>query len=166
MMKAVRVHPKHANVPSGIVFYESSSSSFSLCYFLNIMYSKESLSHYLVDLPHVLVSCIMFATAPWAVGALSVVFFAYLAGNCFHHGLRKYPGPFLGSVTNWWRFFDVLARRPDITQLALHRRYGDIVRLGPNTLSFGSPAALRDIYGLKKGFVKVSDTYFDSSSDL
>ncbi|KAL8868018.1 MAG: hypothetical protein Q9174_005270, partial [Haloplaca sp. 1 TL-2023] len=124
------------------------------CYFPDPMHFMESSTHYQVFLSHAFVSGLMYATAPWALAALPVAFFAYLVDNYCHHGLHKYHGPSLGSVTNCWRFFDVLARRPDITQLALHRRYGDIVRLGPNTLSFGNPAALGDIYGLNKGFVK------------
>lgn len=85
----------------------------------------------------------------------TIVLVAYLLRNHFHHGLQKYPGPILASLTDWWRFFDVLGRRPDITQNKLHRKYGDIVRLGPNVLSFASPSALKSIYGLNKGFVKV-----------
>ena len=89
---------------------------------------------------------------------LAVLLFAsgaYLARNRFYHGLQNYPGPFLASLTDWWRFFDVLGRRPDITHINLHRKYGDVVRLGPNALSFSDPQALKTIYGLNKGFVKV-----------
>ncbi|KAL8636801.1 MAG: hypothetical protein Q9228_005848 [Teloschistes exilis] len=78
----------------------------------------------------------------------------YLARNYFNNGLRVYPGPFLASLTDWWRFFDVLGRRPEITHVKLHRQYGSVVRLGPNTLSFADPTALGDIYGLNKGFIK------------
>ncbi|MCJ1450173.1 hypothetical protein MMC28_000502 [Mycoblastus sanguinarius] len=88
---------------------------------------------------------------------LAVLLFAsgaYLARNRFYHGLQNYPGPFLASLTDWWRFFDVLGRRPDITHINLHRKYGDVVRLGPNALSFSDPQALKTIYGLNKGFVK------------
>lgn len=92
--------------------------------------------------------------------ALCLVLVLYLLNNRFKSGLQKYPGPFLASLTDWWRFFDVLGRRPDITQLRLHRKHGDIVRLGPNVLSFADPRALKTIYGLNKGFVKVlSDLY-------
>lgn len=80
---------------------------------------------------------------------------AYLLANRFNHGLQKYPGPLLASLTDWWRFFDVYGRRPDITQIKLHRQHGDIVRLGPNALSFANPKALKTIYGLNKGFIKV-----------
>ena len=80
---------------------------------------------------------------------------AKLASNYFNHGLNKYPGPLLASLTDLWRFFDVLGRRPDITLIELHRQKGNIVRLGPNALSFGDPLALKAIYGPNKGFIKV-----------
>ncbi|KAJ9608495.1 hypothetical protein H2200_007483 [Cladophialophora chaetospira] len=89
----------------------------------------------------------------WPI-ALVVVGVGYLLGNYFNHGLNKYPGPLLARFTDWWRFFDVLGRRPDITHLKLHRQLGDVVRLGPNTLSFANPKAIKTIYGLNKGFVK------------
>lgn len=90
----------------------------------------------------------------WPV-ALLIVLVLYLAANYFHHGLYKYPGPFLAHFTDWWRFFVVLGRRPDIHHQKLHRQHGDVVRLGPNVLSFSSPAALKQIYGLNKGMTKV-----------
>lgn len=62
----------------------------------------------------------------------------------------------MASLTDWWRFVDVWNRRPEITHLKLHEKYGDVVRLGPNTLSLADPAALKAIYGLNKGYVKVS----------
>ena len=89
------------------------------------------------------------------LGVLLLCIIAYLASNRFNHGLQKYPGPFLASITDWWRFIDVWGRRPDITQVKLHRQHGDIVRLGPNALSFANPKALKQIYGLNKGFIKV-----------
>lgn len=79
----------------------------------------------------------------------------YLIRNYFYNGLNKYPGPFLASLTDWWRVWDVYGQRPERTHLALHAKHGDVVRLGPNTLSFADPAALKSIYGLNKGFVKV-----------
>jgi hypothetical protein len=80
---------------------------------------------------------------------------AYGFKNYLNKGLNKYPGPILAGFTDIWRFQDVCKRRPDITQLNLHEKHGDVVRLGPNALSFASPRALKTIYGLNKGFVKV-----------
>lgn len=77
------------------------------------------------------------------------------ASNYFSKGLNKYPGPLLASLTDLWRFCDVLGRRPEITHIKLHKEKGNVVRLGPNILSFGDPLALKAIYGLNKGFVKV-----------
>jgi hypothetical protein len=89
----------------------------------------------------------------WPV-LLSLSLIAYLLCNKFHHGLQKYPGPFLAAYTNWWRFFENLSRQTEQTYIKLHRRYGDIVRVGPNVLSFADPCAIKIIYGLNKGFVK------------
>lgn len=84
------------------------------------------------------------------------LFLGWLVKNRYNNGLNKYPGPFLASLTDWWRFIDVYGQRPERTLRALHDKHGDIVRTGPNTLSFSDPAALKSIYGLNKGFVKVS----------
>lgn len=86
---------------------------------------------------------------------VGVLFTAWLVGNRYRRGLNKYPGPFLASLTDWWRFIDVWNRRPDKTHIKLHEKHGSVVRLGPNTLSFSDPAALKAIYGLNKGFLKV-----------
>lgn len=105
----------------------------------------------------------------YAVYIFPALFVLYLARNYFYNGLNKYPGPRLASFSNLWRFVDVYNRRPDITHLSLHRKYGDVVRLGPDTLSFADPAAVRTIYGLNKGFVKVCPhrkLCLDTSSDI
>ena len=99
-------------------------------------------------------SIVFLVRQHWAT-AVAIAIVAWLVRNRFNHGLQKYPGPVLASLTNWWRFWDVLGRRPDITHVKLHRQHGDIVRLGPNVLSFADPKALKTIYGLNKGFTKV-----------
>ena len=104
-----------------------------------------------------MLEAILFILAEhWLLLAV-IILSSYLVKNRFHHGLQKYPGPFLASLTDWWRFWDVWGRRPDITLNRLHRKNGDIVRLGPNALSFADPKALKDIYGLNKGFTKVGE---------
>ncbi|KAH8903134.1 cytochrome P450 [Coniochaeta sp. PMI_546] len=98
-----------------------------------------------------------FLVQHW-LSVIAAAVLAYLVKNRYHNGLNKYPGPFLASVTDWWRLIDVWGRRPEVTHRALHKKHGDVVRLGPNTLSFANPKALKTIYGLNKGFVK-SDFY-------
>lgn len=87
---------------------------------------------------------------------LSIVL--HLARNKFHHGLQKHPGPALAAYTNWIRFYSALRRDTEHLHIALHRKHGDIVRLGPNVLSFADPRSIKIIYGLKKGLTK-SDFY-------
>ncbi|PGH12267.1 hypothetical protein AJ80_06781 [Polytolypa hystricis UAMH7299] len=84
---------------------------------------------------------------------LSLILIHYLS-NYYKLGLHRYPGPLWAKFTNLWRFIDVSGRRPEVTHIALHRKYGDVVRLGPNVLSFADPKAIKGIYGLNKGFVK------------
>ncbi|KAK5789152.1 hypothetical protein VI817_008276 [Penicillium citrinum] len=78
----------------------------------------------------------------------------WILKNRYSKGLHRYPGPFLASITDWWRLYDVYGRRSEVTHRALHKKYGDVVRLGPNMLSFSDPQALKTIYGLNKGFTK------------
>ena len=78
----------------------------------------------------------------------------YFIRNKFNNGLNKYPGPAIAGYTNWWRFFDSLTRQTEQTHIALHRKHGDVVRLGPNVLSFADPRAIKIIYGLNKGMTK------------
>ncbi|KAI1880604.1 hypothetical protein JX265_000844 [Neoarthrinium moseri] len=101
-------------------------------------------------------------TQYWLPISVSVIVL-WLVKNRFNNGLHKYPGPFLASLTDWWRFWDVYRQRPEVTHQKLHAKYGDVVRLGPNTLSFADPKALKTIYGLNKGFLK-SDFYIVQQS--
>ncbi|KAI0907735.1 cytochrome P450 [Ustulina deusta] len=93
----------------------------------------------------------------WALGAVLVTV-AWLIRNRYYNGLSEYPGPFIASLTDIWRLCEVWGRQFEVTHRKLHAQYGDVVRLGPNTLSFADPKALKTIYGLNKGFVK-SDFY-------
>src|ERR1700759_1849349 len=103
-----------------------------------------------------MLSSVLYTLEKYWFLAASTFLIVHLARNYFHHSLNKYPGPFLANFTNLWRFFDVWGRRADITHRKLHQRYGEVVRLGPNILSFSNPRAIKTIYGRAKGFTKVS----------
>lgn len=87
---------------------------------------------------------------------LVIFLIVYFMLQKYQKGLNRYPGPFLASLTNTWRLVDVWKRDTHITFRQLHQKYGDIVRVAPNVLSFGDPGAIADIYGLNKGYTKVS----------
>jgi len=94
----------------------------------------------------------------WPVVAVVSLTAVFLLRNKFWKGLNKYPGHPLAGYSNWWRLWDVRKRNHHWTTLALHRKHGDVVRLGPNVLSFADPKAIQQIYGLNKGVSK-SDFY-------
>jgi hypothetical protein len=93
----------------------------------------------------------------WPIVLVSLVA-GHLISNKYWKGLNKYPGPTLAGYSNWWRLRDVSKKNHHWTTLALHREHGDIVRLGPNVLSFADPRAIKAIYGLNKGVTKVGCT--------
>lgn len=63
------------------------------------------------------------------------------------HPLRKYPGPILGKLSKF-HFSYVCGTGNSHRYLEkLHRRYGDIVRYGPNELSFIDPEDVTFIHG-------------------
>lgn len=69
--------------------------------------------------------------------------------------LKCYPGPLLSRFTDIHRFWlTITGWHKHPYPLRLHRRYGEVVRTGPNTLSFSHPDAIRDIYGVDKHYPK------------
>lgn len=74
----------------------------------------------------------------------------------YYHGLHKYNGPFLASLTDFWRLCHAYRNSNREPMRHVHEKYGDVVRMGPNVLSFRQPEAIRDIYGPRKHFQKVS----------
>jgi cytochrome P450 len=72
--------------------------------------------------------------------------------------LRDVPGPFIAKFTNLWRLLVVWRRDSHDTYLELHKKHGDLVRIGPNCVSISRPDMIQTIYGIQKGYVK-SDFY-------
>lgn len=70
-------------------------------------------------------------------------------------GLNQFDGPFLASFTNLWKVWYAFHSSQQHIYVDIHRKYGDIVRIGPNTLSFADAQAIYDIYGPKRTPQKV-----------
>lgn len=80
----------------------------------------------------------------------------HLLRNFTTRGVSKIPGPFLAKITDIWRFIDVARGKAHETHIKLHAQYGQYVRLGPNLVSVQNLEALKTIYGVNKGYRKVS----------
>lgn len=90
----------------------------------------------------------------WIIGLIALavtrlLFFRY------KHGFSKYKGPLLASFTDMWKMFYAYSRKYQPPMIDVHEKYGDIVRLGPNSISFSKPEAIKDIYGAGKAWDKV-----------
>ncbi|KAF2872743.1 cytochrome P450 monooxygenase-like protein, partial [Massariosphaeria phaeospora] len=62
------------------------------------------------------------------------------------HPLSRYPGPLLAGVTDWYTAYYALVKRLHLVTYHDHKRYGPVLRHGPNKLIFNSHKALHDIY--------------------
>jgi cytochrome P450 len=67
--------------------------------------------------------------------------------NLFFHPLRKYPGPLLWRASAIPKRLIILAGLRGSKATELHNKYGEIVRIAPNELSYISAQAWRDIFG-------------------
>jgi cytochrome P450 len=69
--------------------------------------------------------------------------------NRYFHPLRDYPGPFLASTTRLpYITAYVQGTGPQFVR-ALHDRYGNVVRIAPDELSFRDVTAWMEIYGAR-----------------
>lgn len=96
----------------------------------------------------------MATTAVWfglllAVKAVALWAVAKLVYNVYFHPLRRYPGPLLARATRLYHvYYDV--RGVSVWHVkAWHEKYGPVVRIAPDELSFTDSQAWPAIYGLE-----------------
>ena len=68
--------------------------------------------------------------------------------------LRKYPGPFVASFSRLWKVISTASGNTYTHHIALHRKYGPVVRIAPNEVSISSPEAARTLLSAGKRFFK------------
>lgn len=56
------------------------------------------------------------------------------------HPLSHIPGPYLASITRLWLLFHALRGEQHRVHLAVHKKYGSVVRVGPNHILLSDPA--------------------------
>jgi benzoate 4-monooxygenase len=103
-----------------------------------------------------------FLAATMEHPALVLVALATTAGSFYVfyfrclHPLANYPGPLLASFTNLWKVKELWKLHLPDTLVDLHDKYGDVVRVGPNQLSFRQGEALPRIYKGGRHLAKTS----------
>lgn len=86
---------------------------------------------------------------------LSVAIVVQFLVQRYQSGLINVPGPFLASLSNLYRFRLVWLEDVSDRSLRLHRKYGPLLRLGPNYVSASSAESVHAIYRSGTGFQKV-----------
>jgi hypothetical protein len=69
--------------------------------------------------------------------------------------LSSIPGPFLASITDLWRTYQLEYAGFNENIGHVHAKYGPIVRVGPNTVYTSDPSAVSTIYSTHGDFKKV-----------
>ncbi|KAF2032860.1 benzoate 4-monooxygenase cytochrome P450 [Setomelanomma holmii] len=89
--------------------------------------------------------------------------FLYVIALCIYriyfHPLAKYPGPLSYKLSGWPLLWQAYTGDRHIWHLKDHEKYGPIVRIAPNTLSFNTASALSTIYGPRSANVEKGDWY-------
>ncbi|KAJ2901597.1 hypothetical protein MKZ38_001617 [Zalerion maritima] len=96
---------------------------------------------------------------------LAVVYFCYSAVPFLSESstsLRSVPGPWLARFSRLWYLKEVSTGQFHHRNVALHKKYGPVVRIAPKQYSISDPSALKIIYGIGNGFAKSG--WYDASS--
>ncbi|KAI8634708.1 cytochrome P450 family protein [Xylariaceae sp. FL1651] len=79
---------------------------------------------------------------------------AYIIYQCVFSPIASFPGPFAAKLSSAWHVYAIRKGRWHRDLVDLHRRYGPVVRIGPNELSVGDSEAFRQIYRVSNAFPK------------
>jgi len=83
----------------------------------------------------------------------------YVIASSFRAALRKglnsIPGPLVAQFSGLYRLSMVYKGHGPQEYIKLHRKYGSIIRTGPNHVSIADASAIPTIYGIGSKFLKV-----------
>jgi hypothetical protein len=74
--------------------------------------------------------------------------------------LRHIPGPFWAKFSNLPRLLWVAGGKAHDVHIAQHRKYGDLVQIGPNVVSVTDPDEIPKIYDFAGKYLKVGQSCF------
>jgi len=110
------------------------------------------------ELPLYVYGTLSQTSASTILSLIAAISIAGLVGlvieRLFLSPLAKIPGPKLAALTQWWMIYHEFNGDRTVTIHKLHRKYGPVVRVAPNEVSFISPEGVKDIYGAGSTFPK------------
>ncbi|MCJ1248520.1 hypothetical protein MMC30_005738 [Trapelia coarctata] len=86
-----------------------------------------------------------------ALGAFFLYQICTVIYNIYFHPLAKIPGPPLWRATRLMYISSLLSGKLMYDAQSIHEKYGEVVRLAPNELSFAKEEAWRDIFEAHHG---------------
>ncbi|KAF2136205.1 uncharacterized protein K452DRAFT_322568 [Aplosporella prunicola CBS 121167] len=91
----------------------------------------------------------VLTVSPFAwFGLLVLTWLVYgIAYDLFLSPLSRFPGPRLWAISRIPSQLSIVRGHHHLDVLALHDKYGPVVRIGPAELAFNTAEAFRDIYG-------------------
>ncbi|RYO44862.1 hypothetical protein AA0116_g13546 [Alternaria tenuissima] len=107
---------------------------------------------------------------PEAVAIVAIAIFvvaSVIIYGCYLHPLAHVPGPFLAKFSPIWGMKALYRMKFNSDLQALHRRYGPVVRVAPNEVSFATFEAETTIYAKQEdGRFSKAGTFLTLFSDL
>ncbi|CAN9255750.1 unnamed protein product [Alternaria alternata] len=107
---------------------------------------------------------------PQAVAIVAIAIFvltSVIIYGCYLHPLAHVPGPFLAKFSPIWGMRALYRMKFNSDLQALHNRYGPVVRIAPNEVSFATFEAETTIYAKQEdGRFSKAGTFLTLFSDL
>ncbi|KAI5868134.1 cytochrome P450 [Durotheca rogersii] len=89
----------------------------------------------------------MLLLNPLVLGGVCAVLALLYVWRCVTSPLRVLPGPTVSLFSSWMlKYHELRAHRTQYVH-GLHLRYGPVVRIAPNEVSFASAEGIKEIYG-------------------
>ncbi|CDM31323.1 hypothetical protein DTO013E5_30 [Penicillium roqueforti] len=100
---------------------------------------------------------------PFVISAAALCYFiGLIVFNLWFHPLARFPGPLLARSTLLWRMRMTLKGRIHRSIEAGHQKYGPVLRVAPNELSFASVSSWKSIYGHRPGgMIPTKSEFYD-----
>lgn len=96
----------------------------------------------------IMISWLVDGIVRWFVVASCLICLipTYIIYQRYLHPLARFPGEFAASLTDFTKASYFWSLSIDKKILSLHEKYGPVVRIAPNELSFWDPEALSAIF--------------------
>ncbi|XPT01005.1 hypothetical protein M3J09_010149 [Ascochyta lentis] len=95
------------------------------------------------------------ASVPAQAGVLLLVYWlVWIIYSRTFHPLAKVPGPIWPSLSRTWLMYRMYIGDYQLSQEALHKKYGSLIRIAPNELAYSNPDGVPVIYRISNPLEK------------